>query len=78
MRPSPGPGPGGFFELAASIRGTNLGGGDVRLQQRHPDTGHDNTTYTATLVIADQPIRQVFTALRSVVAAVSCSAHTGW
>jgi len=53
---------GGFFELAASIRGSNLGGGYIQLNHRNPQTGAEETSYTATLVVADQPPRQVFNA----------------
>ncbi len=56
---------GGFFELAASIRGHNGGGGFIELQQRNPHTGQDQTSYTATLVVADEPPRQVFNARRA-------------
>ena len=56
---------GGFFELAASIRGHNSGGGFIELLQRDPHTGQDQTSYTATLVVADEPPRQVFNARRA-------------
>ena len=56
---------GGFFELAASLRGHNGGGGYVELSQRNPHTGQDQTSYTATLVVADEPPRQVFNARRA-------------
>ena len=56
---------GGFFELAASIRGHNGGGGFIELLQRNPHTGQDQTSYTATLVVADEPPRQVFNARRA-------------
>ena len=51
---------GGFFELAATLRGRNLGGGYIELHRRDPDTGQDGTSFTATLVVADQPPRQLF------------------
>lgn len=53
---------GGTFELLASLRARNLGGGYVELSQRNPETGEDQVSYTATLVLADQPPRQVFSA----------------
>jgi hypothetical protein len=56
---------GGFFELAASIRGRNTGGGFIQLLQRDPHTGQDQTSYSATLVVADAPPRQVFNARRA-------------
>ena len=56
---------GGFFELAASIRGRNTGGGFIELFHRDVHTGADHTSYTATLVVADQPPRQMFTARRA-------------
>jgi len=51
---------GGFFELAAALRGRNTGGGYIELHHRDPDSGHDEVSFTATLVVADQPPRQVF------------------
>lgn len=51
---------GGFFELAAVLRGVNRGGGIIELTQRDPSTGEDGTSYTATLVLTDQPPRQIF------------------
>ena len=56
---------GGFFELAARIRGRNLGGGYIQLLRRDPHTGHEQTSFTATLVLADQPPRQIFQARRA-------------
>jgi hypothetical protein len=53
---------GGTFELLARLRARNLGGGYLELSQRNPETGEDNVSYTATLVLADQPPRQVFSA----------------
>lgn len=50
----------GWFELAAQLRGRNLGGGYLRLQHRNPETGQEATSYTATLVVADAPGRAVF------------------
>lgn len=51
---------GGFFELAAVLRGSNEGGGVIKLIQRNPESGEDAVSYTATLVVVDQPPRQVF------------------
>ena len=51
---------GGFFELAAVLRGDNLGGGVIALRQRNPETGAEGISYTATLVVQDQPPRQIF------------------
>ena len=51
---------GGFFELAATLRGRNLGGGYIELLRRDPDTGQQQSSFTATLVVADQPPRQLF------------------
>lgn len=51
---------GGFFELAAGFRGHNTGGGFLELHRRDPDTGQEQTSYTATLVITNQPPRQLF------------------
>ena len=51
---------GGFFELAAQLRGRNAGGGYIELRHRDPHTGQDQSSYTATLVVADQPPRQIF------------------
>lgn len=51
---------GGFFELAAVLRGRNPGGGIIELTQRDRTTGQDGTSYTATLVLTDQPPRQIF------------------
>ncbi len=53
---------GGTFELLARLRARNLGGGYLELRQRNPETGEDQVSYTATLVLADQPPRQVFSA----------------
>ena len=51
---------GGYFELATTLRGRRLGGGLLELHQLDPDTGEDGISYTATLVVTDQPARQVF------------------
>lgn len=56
---------GGFFELAAQLRGRNAGGGYIELRHRDPHTGQDQSSYTATLVVADQPPRQIFHARRA-------------
>lgn len=53
---------GGAFELLTKLRARNLGGGYVELSQRNPETGEDEKSYTATLVLTDQPPRQVFSA----------------
>ena len=39
--------------------------GFIELLQRNPHTGADQTSYTATLVVADEPPRQVFNARRA-------------
>ena len=72
---------GGFFELAASIRGHNTGGGFIQLFHRDPHTGEDQTSYTATLVVADEPPRQVFNARRAwskKLARLSVPAEVSW
>ena len=51
---------GGFFDLAATFRGKNLGGGYIELNQRDAATGEDGTSFTASLVLTDQPPRQIF------------------
>lgn len=51
---------GGFFELATVLRGDNLGGGVIALHARNTETGEEETSYTATLVVQDQPLRQIF------------------
>ena len=51
---------GGFFELATVLRGDNLGGGVIALHSRNVETGEEETSYTATLVVQDQPLRQIF------------------
>lgn len=56
---------GGFFELAARLRGRNAGGGYIELLRRDPHTGQDQSSWTATLVVADQPPRQIFHARRA-------------
>ncbi|HEY5880985.1 MAG TPA: hypothetical protein VIU11_18880, partial [Nakamurella sp.] len=56
---------GGFFELAATIRGRNAGGGYIQLRHRDDSTGVEHTSYTATLVVADQPPRQLFNPRRA-------------
>ena len=50
---------GGWFALAAQLRGTDLGGGYLQLTRRDPETGESHHSYTATLVVADAPPRQV-------------------
>ena len=72
---------GGFFELAASIRGRNIGGGFIQLFHRDQHTGEDQTSYTATLVVADEPPRQVFNARRAwskKLARLSVPAEVSW
>lgn len=49
----------GWFELAAQLRGTNIGGGYLELHYRHPESGQDTRSYCATLVVADAPSRAV-------------------
>lgn len=56
---------GGFFELAARLRGRNAGGGYLQLLRRDPHTGQEQSSFTATLVVADQPPRQIFHARRA-------------
>lgn len=51
---------GGFFELAAVLRSQNLGGGVLQMKQRNRQSGEDDTSYSATLVVADQPPRMIF------------------
>jgi hypothetical protein len=42
------------------LRGDNLGGGVIALHSRNVETGEEETSYTATLVVQDQPLRQIF------------------